>query len=264
MSQPPAPHPQPRPSIVSKTIEYGSNARIGIVRDTLNVVLKYPHQSEHAQRSFEYEKRAFALLGQHRYVVRHIGTSEQGLFLEYHSFRSIRYYYKQYGLPCLGQRYRWCHEAVSGFAYIHSKNLVHHDISARNILVSSDLEIKICDFGSASPAGEHPHGIGEFRYTFARIEKEWERTFQYDLFCIGGLFYEIILGIPPYQELERIEVIERYKEGDFPSLSGIDPGYAAIINNCWHDKYSSFQELEMDLPPLPQAEIHCDSGSKIA
>jgi serine/threonine protein kinase len=251
---------------MSQTIEYGSNARIGLVRDAPRTVLKYPHRSEHAQRSFECEKRAFALLGQHPYLVHPHATSELGLYFEYHPFRSIRYYYKHHGLPSIGQRYKWCHESVSGFAYVHSKNLVHHDISARNILVSSDLDIKICDFGSAVAVGEHPHGGGEFRYTFGRIEDEWERTFQYDLFCIGGLFYEIILGTPPYQELDRADIMARYKHRVFPSLAGIDPGYATIINNCWRDRYSSIQELESDLPRLLQVGIavvadSCETGA---
>src|SRR5205814_6992461 len=143
---------------------------------------------------FECEKRALALVGQHPYIVQLLWTSESGICFEYHPFQSMRHYYAESGLPSLDQRYRFCHQAVSGFAYIHSKNLVHHDISARNILVSSDLDIKICDFGSATFVGEHPHGAGEFRYTFGRLVKEWEMTFQYDLFCMGALFYEIILG----------------------------------------------------------------------
>ena len=103
--------------------------------------------------------------------------------------------------------------------------------------------------------GEHPHGAGEFRYTFGRMQKEWERTFQYNLFCMGALFYEIILGRPPYEDLNRAEVIERYREVAFHSLEDVDCSYAAIIGNCWHDQYSSIQELEADLPPLPPAAI---------
>ena len=198
---------------------------------------------------------AKSILGQNRYLVRLLNISDVGLVFEYHPFRSIRHYYKQHGLPTLSQRYHWCHDAVSGFAYIHSKNLVHHDISARNILVSSDFNLKICDFGSAAFVGEHSHGAAEFRYTFGRVQNEWERTFQYDLFCMGALFYEIILGKPPYENIDRAEVLERYRELAFPDIADIAGSYAAIIENCWYDKYSFIQELEADLPPLSPLAI---------
>src|SRR5204863_7911466 len=124
-----------------------------------------PHQNADAIKSFECEKRALALLGPHPYIVRLLSASERSLCFEYHAHQSIRHYYERFPLPPLEQRYQWCHQTVSGFAYIHSKNLIHHDISARNILLSSDLVIKICDFGSATQVGEEVHGLAEFRYS---------------------------------------------------------------------------------------------------
>ena len=67
---------------------------------------------------------------------------------------------------------------------------------------------------------------------------------------MGALFYEIILGKPPYEDLSRTEVVQRYKEHNFPSLREIEFGYATIIEKCWHDRYYSILELEADLPPL--------------
>ena len=80
---------------------------------------------------------------------------------------------------------------------------------------------------------------------------------------MGALFYEIILGKPPYEHLNREEVIERYRELAFPATADVDGSYAAVIENCWHDKYSSIQELEADLPPLPLAPIPATVASQI-
>jgi serine/threonine protein kinase len=33
--------------------------------------------------------------------------------------------------------------------YIHSANVVHRDLKPENILITSDCEVKICDFGFA-------------------------------------------------------------------------------------------------------------------
>jgi serine/threonine protein kinase len=109
--------------------------------------------------------------------------------------------------------------------------------------------MKICDFGSATKLGEELHGSAEFRYSFGRVSREWKATFGYDLFCMGALFYEIIVGEPPFKELNRAEVVERFKQKDLPALDAIEHAYAIIIENCWNDKYSSFQELQADIPP---------------
>jgi len=183
-----------KPSNVSEIIDRGTHS---FVRENPDCVLKWPRQNEDALKSLECEKRALAIVGQHAYIVQFLGTLETGLCFEYHPLLSMRHYYAKSGLPSLGQRYRWCRQAVSGFSYIHSKNLIHHDISARNILLSSDLTIKICDFGSATQLGEEVHGSAEFRYSFGRVSSQWKATFAYDLFCMGALFYEIIAGSLP-------------------------------------------------------------------
>jgi serine/threonine protein kinase len=245
---------QRKPSVVSEIIERGSNALVGILRDNPSFVLKWPLPDDpEAIESFERERIAFERLGQHQYIVQLLWASERGLCLEYHPLRSIRHHYTENELPPLSQRLQWCRQAVSGFAFIHSKNIVHMDILARNILLSSDLDIKICDFGSAALLGERVRGLAEFRYIGGRFPTDWKATFKYDLFCMAALFYEVILGKPPYGELSRQEVIERYERQEFPSLNEIETCYSMVIKKCWYDEYSSIHELEEDLPLPPVA-----------
>lgn len=43
--------------------------------------------------------------------------------------------------------------------YIHSANVIHRDLKPGNLLVNSDCELKICDFGLAR--GYRPQGSAE-------------------------------------------------------------------------------------------------------
>lgn len=38
---------------------------------------------------------------------------------------------------------------LRGLKYIHSANVVHRDLKPRNLLVNSNCDLKICDFGLA-------------------------------------------------------------------------------------------------------------------
>jgi hypothetical protein len=58
-------------------------------------------------------------------------------------------------------------------------------------------------------------------------------------------------GKSSIRRIESAEVVVRYKQQNFPSLDEIATGYATLINNCWHDNYSSIKELGVEFPPLP-------------
>ena len=245
-----------KPSIVSEIIDRGGFGYLGLLVDSPSQVLKFciPEKKPEVF-SLEREKRTLEILGDHKYIIKLLWASERGLCFHYYPLRSIRRYYESYSfaLPPLDQRYQWCHQCVAGTSYIHSQGIIHNDLSARNILLSSNMDIKICDFGSATCVGEKIHGFGEFRYVGFRSPPQQVATFKDDIFSIGGVFYEIISGKPPYAELDRSEVVRRYNDNIFASLDGFDSDYASIIDSYWNGKYSSIQDLQNELPPLPNA-----------
>jgi len=48
-----------------------------------------------------------------------------------------------------GHHQFWMYQLLRGMKYVHSAEVVHRDLKPRNILVSSNCDLKICDFGLA-------------------------------------------------------------------------------------------------------------------
>jgi serine/threonine protein kinase len=226
-----------KPPIVSTVLARGSYAYVGILHDNPSTVLKWPAiRDPHTLECFETEKRAFELLGQHQHIVNYLWANETGICLEYCAWGPIRYHYGHHGLPDINRRLLWCHQAISAVAHLHSKGLVHCDISTRNCLLAENLDVKLCDFGATVRAGEFMHGVAELHYGGARRPQDSLACISYDLFCMGGLLYEIIGGKQPFCDLDRFGAMQKYSQEVYPSLDGIDLQYARVIQNCWSGK----------------------------
>jgi serine/threonine protein kinase len=229
----------------------GRYGRLGLLQSDRSKILKFCSDNKNAIAALEQEKRIYAILGPHQYISHLHWSSEDGLCFEYYPLGSLRSYYKtlQPRLPSLSNRVRWCQQVVEAVAYIHSKGVVHNDISASNMLVSSSMDIKVCDFGFSNMVGEDLMGGTEARYCRVRPFDEEGSTFLDDLFATGSLFYEILMGFRPYEDAGSTEALKQYREHVFPSLESVQPKcYARVINNCWNEQYQSILNLQHDLP----------------
>lgn len=242
-----------RPSIVSDIINMGLYGRLALLRTDPSCIFKFCSDNPEAIASLEQEKRIYAILGPHRFIANLLWVSERGLCFEYYPLGSLRSYYRTLlpDLPPLSDRVRWCHQLVEEVAYIHSKNIIHNDITADNVLLSNSMDIKICDFGFASMVGEEPTGGTETRYYRVSLFSEGQSCVVDDLFSMSSLFYEIILGSRPYEDFGSTEVLKKYKERVFSSLEIVKPeSYANVISKCWNEQYQAIPDLQNDLPPL--------------
>ncbi|KAJ0413186.1 kinase-like domain-containing protein [Aspergillus carlsbadensis] len=143
-------------------------------------------------------------------------------------------------------RETWIRNAVSAVAFTHAHSIIHADISARNFLIADDLSLKLCDFAGSGVGNDIPPLVTEEdRY---RKSPDLPRSVQTDLFALGCLMYEIMLGKRPYEEVddEDWEVIaENYERGVFPSVQRIK--YGDVIYRCWMGQYTTADEVLIDV-----------------
>ncbi len=112
-------------------------------------------------------------------------------------------------------------QVCDALAYAHSKNIIHRDIKAGNVMVSDEGQVKILDFGLAKLLMDEPFagtsgeqidltelGIPYGTATYAAPEQaKGEKTdHRADIFSTGVLLYEMLTGIWAFQGKSVVDV----------------------------------------------------------
>ena len=92
------------------------------------------------------------------------------------------------------------HALLEGLAYLHSKGVLHRDISAGNVVLgdTDPAELRIVDFGLAALAAEVVGSVGTPLYRAPEIDAGGEWTPACDTYSAGVLLYQLLAGEPPY------------------------------------------------------------------
>ncbi|KAH7330649.1 kinase-like domain-containing protein [Rhizoctonia solani] len=118
-------------------------------------------------------------------------------------------------------RYRLCIQVASGLAYMHDVKMVHGDLKAINVLVSSEGVAKLSDFdfslmleASLAFSESSNHGLGALEFF---SESPSGRTKSSDVYALGMTMLEIFTGAVPYPQLQRdFQVIVKVQQGVLP------------------------------------------------
>jgi len=87
--------------------------------------------------------------------------------------------------------------------YLHKKHVIHRDIKPENILISIGGEIKISDFGWSvhAPSSRRTTLCGTLDYLPPEMVEGKDHNEKVDLWSLGVLAYEFLVGSPPFEEL---------------------------------------------------------------
>ena len=101
---------------------------------------------------------------------------------------------------------------LQGIKFIHNKKLVNRDIKGRNILITKDGDVKLCDFGICRIY--HKNRMKEIRggspYWMApEILKKEEYNQNIDIWALGITCIELAEFEPPYSEFSSTDVIQK-------------------------------------------------------
>jgi aurora kinase, other len=85
--------------------------------------------------------------------------------------------------------------------YCHQKHVIHRDIKPENLLIGFRDEIKIADFGWSvhAPTSRRNTLCGTLDYLAPEMVEGKEHDEQIDVWSLGVLLYEFLVGSPPFE-----------------------------------------------------------------
>ncbi|VDC00936.1 unnamed protein product [Peniophora sp. CBMAI 1063] len=110
------------------------------------------------------------------------------------------------------------YQILRGMKYIHSASVVHRDLKPGNLLVNSDCELKICDFGlSRGFDAQSEDGVSHMtEYVATRWYRAPEIMLAFrrydtaiDVWSIGCILAELLLGKPMFKGKDYVDQLNK-------------------------------------------------------
>ena len=254
---------------VLKQLGEGSFGRVFLARDekldrlVAIKVAKKSFKEQDCLKSFFEEARVLAGLD-HPFIVPvyDVGNSEdEGVFFisKYIDGISLAQKSAQSSYP-LNEAIDLISKIADALHHAHGKGLVHRDVKPENILIDQMGNPHVADFGLALKV-EYLNKNPEFNGTPAYMSPEQAGGKGYlvdqqsDIFSLGIVFYELIIGRRLFSGSNLAQVIDKVIKAEIPLPSKINPNIPLEVERiclkalCKNktDRYASASDFSLDL-----------------
>ncbi len=148
-------------------------------------------------------------------------------------------------------------EICQALKYAHDRNVIHRDIKPANILISKSGVVKLVDFGvSTSLDASDEDGLTKAGMTIGtpsylapeQISNAKNRDKRSDIYSLGVMLYEMVIGKKPFRGGFNPEVIAMIEKGKYLAPRKINPKIKPfiqrIIKKAMHHKVNRrYQDL---------------------
>jgi eukaryotic-like serine/threonine-protein kinase len=163
----------------------------------------------------------------------------------------------------------WGRQLASVITYLHAHGITHRDLKPENVLVTSDDQLKVADFGTALLEGakrltwKHlTEGVGTPNYMSPeQIQGERGDT-RSDIYAWGVVMYEFLTGHPPYDGDNWMAVMAGHLTKTPQPITELNPACPpaldAVVRKAMRrypdHRYQSGEELSADLDRLDELD----------
>ncbi|KAJ8518327.1 hypothetical protein ONZ45_g4587 [Pleurotus djamor] len=112
-------------------------------------------------------------------------------------------------------------QIIGACHYMHTHQVIHRDLKLGNILLDSNMNIKVADFGLAAlieNPGERKKTIcGTPNYIAPEVlfDTANGHSFEVDTWSVGVMLYTLLIGRPPFQTKEVKTIYKRIRDNDY-------------------------------------------------
>ncbi|XP_027864027.1 aurora kinase B [Xiphophorus couchianus] len=123
-------------------------------------------------------------------------------------------------------------EISDALMYCHERKVIHRDIKPENLLLGYRGELKIADFGWSvhAPSLRRRTMCGTLDYLPPEMIEGHTHSEKVDLWCIGVLCYECLVGNPPFETASHTETYKRITKVDLNLAKVISDGGRDLIS----------------------------------
>ncbi|MGA9453743.1 MAG: protein kinase [Verrucomicrobiia bacterium] len=160
-------------------------------------------------------------------------------------------------------------QVAEGLSFAHRSGIIHRDLKPANILLSTNGQACIADFGLARTV---------FNDTIVDVEsRQMEGTAPYmspavaagdaedtrcDIYSFGALLYEMLTGHPPYKGRGTKEILDQIIAGPPRPITSLNPdadrGLVAVAEGCLarelRDRYADMRDVLKDLQRIKEGK----------
>ncbi|KAH9144544.1 hypothetical protein AeRB84_011515 [Aphanomyces euteiches] len=178
------------------------------------------------------------------YIVHFIGVSwlrprEIELVVEYMEQGDLRNYLESNPKLPWRQKLQIAMDCIDGLLYLHSMDIIHRDLKARNVLLTTKIRAKLTDFGIARECNEGTmtQGVGTCRWMAPEVLEGNRYTVAADIYSFGMVLVELDTHLVPYMQLREVSnfvMMERLREGSLAPevLDTCPPAINSLLRKC--------------------------------
>jgi len=203
----------------SRTVVYRARS----VADSKSVILKTVHEDRVSGKERALLQKEYNLLketqAQGVIVFYDLIKAESGqpvLILEDLGGSSLREFLSS-SVPDINTFLKIALQLAKAMESLHALGIIHKDLKPSNVVIHPEtLEVKLIDFSIASrflqksQSVEHPNALeGTILYMSPEQTGRMNRTvdFRSDFYSLGAVFYELLVGFPPFASDDSLELI---------------------------------------------------------